>query len=142
MSATTKPSARYRWRDREGKETAELQQLRKLRALGQRMGELAEAFGLTPDSMRSICGKYRVHSPRTVLQGEAGPYRPLSALDRAQPAAEIDPTDLPVPSKPLTPWDEMEAALDWQERRDQYREEALARRELQDHIHDQEQADA
>ena len=137
MSATTtKPAPRYRWRDREGKETAELQQLRKLRALGQTPAQLADAFGLAPATIRKVCRDYRVHSPRTVLQGEAGPYRPLSALDRAQPAAEIDPTDLPVPARPLTPWDEMEAALEWQERREQYREEALARRELQ------EQADA
>jgi hypothetical protein len=131
MTTTTKPSSRYRWKDREGNETQELQQLRTLRAMGQTPSQLAAAFGLTVASIKGVCHTYAVRSPRSVLPGQAGSYRQASALDQAQPAV-VDPADPPVPAKPIT-WADWEAFYEWQgqqeERREHFRQLALAKRE-------------
>jgi hypothetical protein len=132
MTAATKPSSRYRWIDRQGHETFELRQLRTLRRLGLRMSELAAQFGLSEASMRSLCHRYAVRSPRSVLPGQAGSYRAAGPLDQAQPAEVADPTDQPAQPEAMTDelWECFNAWLDEREStRAHFREQALAKRE-------------
>ena len=112
-----------------------LEELRLLRAQGLTAAQIGEQLGLKAATVAAVCRQHGIPSPLSPAGHGRGEYRATSSLDQAQPPAAA-------PADPLAGLSEEQiealwACADdaWQERQatsEHYRQQALARRELQE----------